>query len=242
MASIVSVAMEAYVTRRGPTLSFVAATLRDLVLVHPQKHLRTATEDEEQNAPVLPEAPKRTAKAKAKAKACVGGKEMVTFRGSPPPDPHAKWAGQQDATEIPNKGRLLEVPPGFPDGLLVIEDDQRRRRIIVPSEQRERLVKQEHLSLLHVGSERVTCALTKRYYWHKYEQSHQEDRHAVLRLSGQQDAFAEAQPRVASHAEDERFGSVQPAFPSYVICSMFLTSSFMAASPRPAFCSVLPYP
>ncbi len=107
---------------------------------------------------------------KAKAKASVRGKEVsevVTFRGSPPPDPHIKWVGQQDATEIPNGGRLLEAPPGFPDGLLVIEDDQRRRRIIVPLEQRERLVKQEHLSLLHIGSERVTRALTERYYWHK---------------------------------------------------------------------------
>ncbi len=107
---------------------------------------------------------------KAKAKVCVRGKEaseVVTFRGSPPPDPHTKWVGQQDATEIPNGGRLLEAPPGFPDGLLVVEDDQRRRRIIVPLEQRERLVKQEHLSLLHVGAERVARALSKCYYWHK---------------------------------------------------------------------------
>ena len=108
--------------------------------------------------------------AKVRTKACVRGKEVsevVTFRGSPPPDPHDKWIGQQDPTEIPNGGRLLDSPPGFPDGLLVIEDDQRRRRIIVPSEQRERLIKQEHLSLLHVGPERVARALTKRYYWHK---------------------------------------------------------------------------
>ncbi len=47
----------------------------------------------------------------------------------------------------------------------VIEDEQRCRRIIVPSKQRERLVKQEHLSLLHVGPERVARALTKPYYW-----------------------------------------------------------------------------
>ena len=105
-----------------------------------------------------------------RTKACVRGKEtseVVTFRGSPPPDSHDKWVGQQDATEIPNGGRLLDSPPGFPDGLLVIEDDQRRRRIIVPSEQRERLIKQEQLSLLHVGPERVARAPTKRYYWHK---------------------------------------------------------------------------
>jgi hypothetical protein len=62
----------------------------------------------------------------SKAKACVRGKEVpevVTFRGSPPTDPHVKWVGQQDATEIPNGGRLLEAPLGFPDRLLVIEDD-----------------------------------------------------------------------------------------------------------------------
>ncbi len=112
-------------------------------------------------------APQRAAKDKTKA--CVRGKEtseVVTFRGSSPPDSHIKWVGQQDATEIPNGGRLLDSPPGLPDGLLVIEDDQRRQRIIVPSEQRERLIKQEHLSLLHVGPERVARALTKRYYWH----------------------------------------------------------------------------
>ncbi len=43
---------------------------------------------------------------------------------------------QQDASEIPNGGHLLDSPPGFPDGLLVIEDDQRRQKIIVPSKQR----------------------------------------------------------------------------------------------------------
>ncbi len=124
----------------------------------------TSTEAEEHDAPVPSQVPKRATKAKAKA--CMRGKEVsevVTFRGVPPPDPHVKWVGQQDAMEIPNGGRLLEAPPGFPDGLLVIEDEQRRRRIIVPLEQRERLVKQEHLSVLHVGSERVTRALTKRY-------------------------------------------------------------------------------
>ena len=92
---------------------------------------------------------------------------MVTFRGSPPPDSHIKWVGQQDAAEIHNGGRLLYSSPGFPDGLLVIEHDQKRQRIIVPSEQRERLIKQEQLSLLHVGPERVARAPTKRYYWHK---------------------------------------------------------------------------
>jgi hypothetical protein len=42
------------------------------------------------------------------------------------------------------------------------QDDQRRRRIIVPSEQQKRLVKQEHLSLLHVGPE--SCVQPKKAY------------------------------------------------------------------------------
>ncbi len=89
-------------------------------------------EVETQLAPDSSETPPRAAKVRTKA--CVRGKEVsevVTFRGSPPPDPHDKWIG----------GRLLDSPPGFPDGLLVIEDDQRRQRIIVSSEQRERLIK-----------------------------------------------------------------------------------------------------
>jgi hypothetical protein len=63
----------------------------------------TSTDAEEHDAPVLSQKPERANKAKAKA--CVRGKEVseaVTFRGSPPPDPHIKWVGQQDATEIPN--------------------------------------------------------------------------------------------------------------------------------------------
>ena len=45
--------------------------------------------------------------AKVRTKACARGKEVsevVTFRGPPPPDPHDKWIGQQDPTEIPNGG------------------------------------------------------------------------------------------------------------------------------------------
>ena len=128
-----------------------------------QAEAEANAEVETQLAPASTELPQHAAKVRTKA--CVRGKEtseVVTFRGSPPPDSHDKWIGQQDATEIPNGGRLLEAPSGFPDGLLVIEDDQRRQRIIVPLEQRERLIKQEHLSLLHVGPERVARALTKR--------------------------------------------------------------------------------
>jgi hypothetical protein len=102
--------------------------------------------------------------------------------GSPPPDSHDKWIGQQDPTDIPNGGQLLDSPPGYPDGLLVIEDedDQRRQRIIVPSEKREWLIKQEHLFLLHVGPERVARALTKQaLLLAQDERPRQEDRHVV---------------------------------------------------------------
>ena len=81
----------------------------------PDNKAGTSTDAEERDAPVLSQKPKRATKAKAKvlsqkpkratkakAKACVRGKEVsevVTFRGSTPPDPHVKWVGQQDATE-----------------------------------------------------------------------------------------------------------------------------------------------
>ncbi len=136
--------------------------------------------------------------------------EVVTFRGSPPPDPHVKWVGQQDATEIPNGGRLLEAPPGFTDGLLVIEDDQRRRRIIVPLEQRERLVKQEHLSLLHVGSERVTRALTKRYYWHKMNGLIKE---IVLSCHDCQVSSSLRRTQTSSHCRDRNTVSISTVTP-----------------------------
>jgi hypothetical protein len=125
----------------------------------------TSIDAEEHDAPIILQRPKHITKAKAKA--CVRGKEVsevVTFRGSPPPDPHNKWVGQQDATEIPNGGRLPEAPPGFPDGLLVIE---RRRRSIVPLEQRERRIRE--------SDSRTNQALLLA----QDERSHQTDRHVV---------------------------------------------------------------
>ena len=123
--------------------NLVAATRsRARASAEAQQQDATLPETEAPDAPIPQEAPKRATKAKAKA--CSRGKEsseVITFQGSPPPDPHSKWIGQQDETEIPNGGRLLVAPSGFPDGLLVVEDDQRRRRIIVSVEQRERLVK-----------------------------------------------------------------------------------------------------
>jgi hypothetical protein len=135
-----------------------ATRSRVRVSAEAQAEAGSMAEAEAQDAPV-------SRAAKNKTKACVRGEEtseVVTFRGSPPPNSHIKWIGQQDTTEIPNGGRLLDSPPGFPNGLLIIEDNQRHQRIIVPSEQRERLIKQEHLSLLHVGPERVARCLR----WH----------------------------------------------------------------------------
>jgi hypothetical protein len=93
----------------GPRTSL---PLPDLVLASAETPDKagTSADAEEHDAPDLSQKPKRATKTKAKA--CVRGKEVsevVTFRGSPPPDPHVKWIGQQDATEIPNGGRLLEA-------------------------------------------------------------------------------------------------------------------------------------
>ncbi len=99
-----------------------------MILKEAQQQAVALPETESQDAPVPQEVSKRATKARAKV--CSRGKEaseVITFRGSPPPDPHSKWIGHQDETEIPNGGRLLEAPSGFPDGLLVVEDDQRRR-------------------------------------------------------------------------------------------------------------------
>ncbi len=173
--------IEAFETQRGPAPSL---PLHDLVLIRASAEVLdkpgTSIDAEEHDAPVLSQRPKRVTKAKAKA--CVRGKEVsevVTFRGSPPPDPHIKWVGQQDATEIPNGGRLLEAPPEFPDGLLVIENDQRRRRIIVPLEQRERLVKQEHLPLLVRRIRESDSSVDQALLLAQDEPSHQTDRHVV---------------------------------------------------------------
>ncbi len=74
-----------------------------------QAEVETTAEVEMQLAPASTELPQRAARAQTKA--CVRGKEtseVVTFRGSPPPDSHYKWIAQQDATEISNGGRLLD--------------------------------------------------------------------------------------------------------------------------------------
>lgn len=119
------------------------------------------------------QAAKSVSAEKPKRKSCVRGKaasDTLTFRGTPPPDPHTAWIGKQDPTEIPRDGRLLVDPNGFPKGLLVCEDPTHRKRIIVPREQRDRLIKHEHLSLLHVGHDRVRRTLSQRYYWHKMDE------------------------------------------------------------------------
>jgi hypothetical protein len=133
--------MEAYETPRAPTPS-----LRLRVLERPQRHLtkqRLLLKPKTQDAPVLQEAPKRTAKAKAKA--CARQRDV---RG----DHVSRTSTSRPSRQLGRAKMQRKSPTGGVcwNGLLIIEDDQRRRRIIVPSEQRERLVKQEHLSLFHV--------------------------------------------------------------------------------------------
>jgi hypothetical protein len=75
---------------------------------------RTSTDAEERDGPVLSQKPKRATKAKAKA--CMRGKEVsevVTFRGSPPPDPHDKWVGQQTQQKSPTGGVCWKLHPDF---------------------------------------------------------------------------------------------------------------------------------
>ncbi len=79
-----------------------------------QQQAAALPETESQDAPVHQEALRRPTKAKAKA--CSRGKEsseVITFRGSPPPDPHSKWIGQQDEKEIPSGGVCLKLHPDF---------------------------------------------------------------------------------------------------------------------------------
>jgi len=75
------------------------------------------------------------------------------------------WVGKQDGSKIPIWTTLVDNIPGKPRGLLHVKDAQGGLRVIVPAEQRERLVKQEHQVLLHVGGRRVLYALQRRYYW-----------------------------------------------------------------------------
>ena len=80
---------------------------------------------------------------------------IYTFAGTPKPDPVKDWIGQQNPHEkLPTGGKLLNNAEGFPAGLLAVEDGEKRIKILVPHAQVMRLVKYEHLALLHVGHAR----------------------------------------------------------------------------------------
>ena len=98
---------------------------------------------------------------------CSSTLDPLSFKSSPQPDPVDKWVGKQDGSKIPIWTSLVKDVPGKPKGLLHVKDASGRLRVIVPVEQRERLVKQEHQVLLHVGGRRVLYALQQRYYWPK---------------------------------------------------------------------------
>ena len=91
--------------------------------------------------------------------------DPLSFSNSPRPDPISKWVGQQDPRDAPITSQVLSDSPGLVKGLLHIKEADGRLRILVPKAQRERLVKQEHQVLLHVGSRRVLDALEQRYFW-----------------------------------------------------------------------------
>ena len=89
----------------------------------------------------------------------------LSFSSAPRPDPLAAWVGKQGKIPLPTQASLIENVPGQPRGLRHILDHKERLRVIVPSEQRVRLIKQEHQTLLHVGGPRVAYSLRQKYYW-----------------------------------------------------------------------------
>ena len=93
--------------------------------------------------------------------------DPLSFSSSPLPDPITKWIGKQSTVVVPTEYTVVARAPGKPAGLLHVKDDQGRMRIIVPAEQVERLVKQEHQVLLHVGANRIWHSLSRNYYWPK---------------------------------------------------------------------------
>ena len=92
---------------------------------------------------------------------CSSTLDPLSFKSAPKPDPIHKWVGRQDGSKIPIWNTLVKDAPGKPKGLLHVKDAVGNLRIIVPVEQRERLVKQEHQVLLHVGGRRVLRALQR---------------------------------------------------------------------------------
>ena len=95
-------------------------------------------------------------------------KGTQSFVGSPPPDPYSKWVGQQHNIEPPEGGKVVMYGrKGYPAKLKAVETKNGKLLIIVPVSQRDRLIKQEHLTVLHVGAPRVLHALQQRYYWPK---------------------------------------------------------------------------
>ena len=93
--------------------------------------------------------------------------EQFSFARAPKPLPLEEWVGIQKE-EIPPKGRRLqsdEIPQGYPDSLIMIEDEQKRKRVCVPESQRLILVKYNHEVLLHQKGKRVSYDLEEKYYW-----------------------------------------------------------------------------
>ena len=115
-----------------------------------------------------PQERKPTTERPAKCKHGTPTKGTLSFAGSPPPDPYSKWVGHQNNIEPPEGGKVvLYGRKGYPKKLKAVETKKGKLLIIVPVSQRDRLIKQEHLTVLHVGAPRVLHALQQRYYWPK---------------------------------------------------------------------------
>jgi hypothetical protein len=96
-----------------------------------------------------------------------------TFEGCPDPDPCDKWIGNQDDVPLPTGGSFFKHDlANYPKGLKAIkivdttkENKNGKVLILVPENQRDRIIKQEHLTCLHVGAPRILHALEQKHYW-----------------------------------------------------------------------------
>jgi hypothetical protein len=96
-----------------------------------------------------------------------------TVKGCPDPDPYDQLIGNQDDIPLPTGGSLVKRGlVNYPKGLRAIkivdttkENKDDKVLTLAPENQRDRIVKQEHLTCLHVGAPRIRHALEQKYYW-----------------------------------------------------------------------------
>jgi len=165
---------------------FIDQTLRSLDNLMKDGAVRHGTNDQDQANLQSCYVQTRTQKANAKLdenssqkpvlkKGCKKGLSLdpQTFKGCPDPDPYDQWIGNQDDIPLPTGGSYINHDlMNYPKGLKAIKivDTKKENKndkvlILVPENQRDRIIKQEHLTCLHVGAPRILHALEQKYYW-----------------------------------------------------------------------------